>query len=427
MSNNYVENENGFFVKLTLFKDDLNKAKWYMPFNENAFKQLGRSLGKIPYIDITKISKGDDHKEFETRKYIAELQEQGVPDEQIVEKVWEKFEPLSVGHIVDMYDVQKGASFGGVLNTCDLSMGMCRETPKTAIADFILKVENEDYKKGIREGKINPTPSPSIYGSYELVEGNQIYDTNEFLDFLHVANANIPANGNEARMKAYCEGSLGSCKKGMANASLLRDENINTSVTEDNPRMSETQNPTVPETNAGTENVPTGGFDAAEFAKLLENYNVPKEVQAQLTNVSETLSVLKESNETTKKELEAMKAAEQERKLNERKALIKSHINLDKHFGGKVEDFTNKVNWINEHFPKDEDLKTYLDDAFPIKIEKAETNKDNPQKGSAYGGVMFNPTDLLKEEEVSEAELPTKRVNTQWGSIIPLKISEWYK
>src|SRR5690349_12605552 len=187
MSNNYVENENGFFVKLTLFKDDINKRNFYLPLGEETTKQLSRSLGKIPYIDITKVSKGDDHMELETRQYIAALEEQGLSDDQIISKVWEMFEPFKVGTVVDIYDVSKGSAFGSALENCDQSMKMVQQdNPNVAVLDFLVKIENEDYKQQVREGKVSLTPSPSIYGTYRNIHNVSYYDPTQYLDFLHV-------------------------------------------------------------------------------------------------------------------------------------------------------------------------------------------------------------------------------------------------
>jgi trans-2-enoyl-CoA reductase len=96
-----------------------------------------------------------------------------------------------------------------------------------------------------------------------------------------------------------------------------------------------------------------------------------------LTAIVETL---KESNESTKKELEAYKAAEEQRKLAERKALITKHISADT-FKGDTEAFTKKIEWINARNFNDEDLAIYLSEAFPIKIESADDKtKDLPDK-----------------------------------------------
>ena len=433
MSNQYVENDNGFFVKVTLFKDDVNKAKFRVPFVEETYKQLSRNLGKIPYVDL--IGKTiDEHKQFEADKLISQLQSQGIDDSELVSQIWTHYDtPTSgkKGYVVDMYDVQKKASYGGILNTCELSAELVKNTPETAIMDFIIRIDDPEYQQRIRDGKVRITPSPSIYGTCRTIDGIRVYDPAQYLDFLHVANASIPANGEEAKMKGFCEGSQASCKKEMANASVTPIENINTTVTQDNTRMSvetsnpaatpEVANPAVAVPESGNDNK---GFSSEDMLKLFEQYNLPKEVVAKFDKLSNELTEMKAASEKTNSKLAELEAKETERKVNERKALMVKHIDLNKHFKGDTEKFKAKVDWINKHFENDEDLAVYLAEAFPLKIESADAapkKGDQPSKEGAYGSaVLFTAEDFLKEvqgETAGSQSSPAKK-QSGWGNII---------
>lgn len=429
MSNDYVENENGFFVKATLFKDDVNGRKWRTPFNEEFYKGISRSFGKIPYVDYTGITY-DEHEEFQNDSFLRKLQEQKLSDEQIMEKLHERYAKGAVGVIVDMYDVQKKATYGNVLNSCSSSMGMCEKSnPELAVLDFVIKINDEAYKEAIRQDKVKITPSPALYADYINENGIEVVNTKDFFDMIHVANATIPANGEHAKMKAFCEGTLGDCKKKMLYAALPI-ENINNSVTKDTIRMSETPQPnTTPVVNEPT--VPANtGFNTEEFTKLLDNYNVPKEVIGKLEALNNTVSQLQKAHESTNSELEGFKQREQERKINERKNLISKHITLD-NFGGNTEKFTEKVNWINNTFPKEDDLSVYLNEAFPIKAPEApkKETKDQPEAKAVYGSLQFDPNELLKTEteEGKEGSVTKKTRISTWGSIVPLSIRETFK
>lgn len=426
MSNDYVENDNGFFVKATLFKDDINGRQWRTPFTEEFYKGISRSFGKIPYIDYTGLTY-DEHGEFNNDKMVNELQAKGIPDTEIINKLHEKYANGAVGYVVDMYDVQKKTKYGNVLNTCALSMGMCEKSdPEVAVLDFLIKIEDEAYKQAIRDGKVKITPSPSLYGGYIEQNGVEVLNTADFFDMIHVANATIPANGKEAQMKAFCEGTHGECKKKMLYAALPI-ENINNSVTQDTNRMSETPQPNATPAVAEPTVPANTGFNTEEFTKLLDNYNVPKEVIGKLEALNTTVSELQKANESNKTELEGFKQREQERKIQERKNLISKHITLD-HFGGKTEDFTKKVEWINNTFKTDDDLSVYLNEAFPIKAPEAapKAKEDKPEPKSVYGSIQFDPNELLKTEATKEGDVPTSkkvRIST-WGSILPLSIRE---
>lgn len=436
---NYVENDNGFFVKVTLFKDQVNKAKWILPFTEETYKQLSRSLGKIPYIDI-KGTTPDEHKQYETDKKIGFLRSQGVDDAALVQTIWDDFNTPDKGKkgtVVDIYDIQKGASYGGILNTCELSAELVKDSNSDlAILDFILKIEDENYKQLIRDGKISITPSPSIYGTNRIIDGVKIYDPTQYLDFFHVANVTIPANGAEAKMKGFCEGSQAACKKEMANASVTSIENINTTVTKDNISMSsETPNPAAvaaPEVNTSPaaavqpESGNDKGFSSEDVMKLFDN--LPKEAIAKFDKLSNELTEMKSAYEKTNAKLAELEAKEQERKVNERKSLMAKHIDLNRHFKGDTEKFKAKVDWINKHFEADEDLAVYLAEAFPLKIESADSQStkkgDQPNKEGAYGSaVLFTAEDFLKEvqgEAATSSQQPSSAAKKQtgWGNVI---------
>src|SRR5690606_23590313 len=151
---------------VTLFKDDVNKMNWYLPFEESTFQQLSRNLGKIPYIDL-KGQVADEHKQIETNKKIIQLQKQGIDDAALESEIWKDFDtPISgkKGYVVDMYDISKKASYGSVLNTCELSAELVKDSDsQVAVADFIIKIEDEEYKQQIKSGQVKITPSPSIY------------------------------------------------------------------------------------------------------------------------------------------------------------------------------------------------------------------------------------------------------------------------
>lgn len=436
MSNNqYVENDNGFFVKATLFKDDVNGRKWRSPFNEQFYKGISKSFGKIPYIDI--IGKtADEHQEIENDQYIDKLQRDGLSDTEIMAKLHDKYskpEIGAVGVVVDMYDVEKKATYGNVLNTCALSMGMCEKSdPDVAVLDFIIKITNDEYKEKIRKGEVKITPSPSLYAAY-IKDNNDVdvVNVNDFFDMIHVANATIPANGKHAMQKAFCEGDLGSCKKKMLNAALPVIENINNSVTEDTGRMSEqTSNPSTPAPVAEVA-VPTSGFNVEDFQKVLASYNVPTDVLEGLGKINDELKTIKESSELTQKELNAFKEAEEKRQIEARKALITKHIDPEKVFKGDTEAFTKKIEWINKMKFSDEDLAVYLNEAYPVKVE-AEPKKateDNPKKEGVYGSMQnlnFNADDFLKSlpDNTEKKEVAGKRT-IGWGSPVPLSASEY--
>lgn len=425
-TNQYVENDNGFFVKVTLFKDDVNKAKWRLPFTDEAYKQLSRSLGKVPYIDL-KGKTYDEHKQFDTDKLIEQLQSQGIDDAPLVEAVRNGFDKESngkKGYVVDMYDVQKKASYGGILNRCELSAELVKDSnPEVAVADFILRIDDKDYRQQIKDGEVIITPSPSIYGTNKIVDGIRLYDPTQYLDFLHVANATIPANGEHAKMKGFCEGTQSVCKKSMANASVSQIEtNINNTVTKDSSRMSsiETPNPPVANEVVTEPSNDNKGFTGEDVLKLFEQYNLPKEVIAKFDKLSNELSEVKTASESTSKKLADLEAKEQERKVNERKSLMLKHIDLQKHFKGDTEKFTQKVDWINKHFANDEDLSVYLAEAFPIQVSADSNKKDNPQKEGAYAGMLFKAEDLLTTDEkiVTSSEKVSKAQG--WGNLIAL-------
>jgi hypothetical protein len=295
--------------------------------------------------------------------------------------------------------------------------------------DFIIRIDDPEYQQRIRDGKVRITPSPSIYGTCRTIDGIRVYDPAQYLDFLHVANASIPANGEEAKMKGFCEGSQASCKKEMANASVTSIENINTTVTQDNTRMSsETPNPavTVPEVPAavtqesGNDNK---GFSSEDVMKLFDN--LPKEAIAKFDKLSNELTEMKSAYEKTNAKLAELEAKEQERKVNERKSLMAKHIDLNRHFKGDTEKFKAKVDWINKHFEADEDLAVYLAEAFPLKIESVDAPKkgDQPSKEGAYGSaVLFTAEDFLKEVqgETSAASQKgsTAKKQSGWGNVI---------
>lgn len=438
MSNTYVENDNGFFVKATLFKDDVNGRKWRSPFNEDFYKGISRSFGKIPYIDI--IGKTpDEHQEKENDLYIEQLQKDGLSDTDIMAKLHDRYSKPhmgAVGVVVDMYDVEKKATYGNVLNTCALSMGMCEKSdPEVAVLDFIIKITNDEYKEKIRKGEVKITPSPSLYAAYIKDNDVDVVNVNDFFDMIHVANASIPANGKHAIQKAFCEGDLGSCKKKMLNAALPVVENINNSITEDTPRMSEqTPNPaSAPAANAGTE-VPTSGFNVEDFQKVLASYNVPKDLLDGLEKINNEIKTVKETNESTQKELNELKAQAEARQIEARKALITKHIDPEKVFKGDTEAFTKKIEWINKMKFSDEDLAVYLNEAYPVKVEaekKKEEIKDQPEGKAVYGGMPnldFNADDFLKtlpnNTENKEGTVAGKRT-IGWGSTIPLSASEY--
>lgn len=441
--NSYVENDNGFFVKVTLFKDDYNKYNWRVPFEEQTFKQLSRSLGKIPYIDL-RGKTPDEHKQFETNRYIRTLQSQGIDDGDLVSKVWETFDkPESgrKGYLVDVYDISKKASYGGLLNTCELSAELVKDSDsQVAVADFILRIDDDEYKNQIKSGQVTITPSPSIYGMGRTIDGFVIYDPSQYLDFLHVANATIPANGPQAKMKGFCEGTQSSCKKQMANAALPISD-INNTVTQDNISMS--SNPQVVELTNNNANptepvaqTPTTGSEQPAVAennnssneqilKVLEEMknqgkDVPKELVISFEKLTNELAETKSLYTKTSERLEKLELQEQERKINERKSLLNKHINPEKHFKGDEKAFVAKVDWINKMFPVDEDLSIYLNEAFPIVVNESKGN-DNPQKQGAYAGMpLFRAEELLEQQKVPVKESGTKKKKTGWGNLIPL-------
>lgn len=429
-----MENDNGFFVKVTLFKDQVNKAKWHLPFTDETYKQLSRSLGKIPYIDLTGKTP-DEHKQFEANQLIKVFRENGIDDYELVKQIWKRYdreESGRKGKVVDIYDVEKKASYGGLLNECALSKEMVKQTnPEVAVLDFILKITDDKYKQDIKDGKIHITPSPSIYGTAKTVDGVDVYDPSQYLDFLHVANATIPANGEHAKMKAFCEGEQSSCKKKMANASLL----INNSDTQDSNRMSE-NNSNQPSSVNPSEGI-TQQITPDQIRQIFDQYNVPKEIVTQFDKYENEVNQLKKSNEETSKKYEQLssefsqiKEREQKRLADERKALINKHINIKEHFNGNEESFTKKVEWVNKFFPENNDLSTYLNEAFPIKQNEESTKKetkDLPEKKQAYGG-LFKTSDIVKEqmgETVSVEQSSNNKGRRGWASLLPLSISEY--
>lgn len=427
MNSNYVENDRGFFVKMTLFKDAVNKAKFILPFEGKVTEYLSRSLGKIPYIDITDKKVYDEHKLIETNKYIEELQAKGIDDEQLVEQIWEQFnkpEQGKKGTVVDIYDFEKKASYGSVLNTCDLSMDLIRQTDsQAAIMDFIIKVDDPEYQKAIKEGRISPTPSPAIYGSFKVVDGVRVYDPNSFLDFLHVANVTIPANGEHAKTKAFCEGELGACKKQMAAASAVVTpiENINNSITQDSNSMSEQTPQQTPEPSTAGIEVPT----TDQIRDIFVQYQTPKEIVIAFEKQEAKLKEIAENLEKTSTKLQEFEAKEQARLLEERKSLISKHIDLTKHFKGDTEKFTQKVEWINKMFPNASDLSVYLSEAYPVtKVAEPEPAKgDNPKKDAAYNSV-FSAEEILKQQlgetPVNGEQKVTSKKSHTWGSLLSL-------
>ncbi len=426
--NNYVENENGFFVKVTLFKDDVNKANWRLPLTDDTYKHLSRSLGKIPYIDI-KGKTPDEHKQLEADKLIETFRKNGIDDHELVKQIWQRYDRDEVGrkgYLVDIYDVQKKANYGGLLNDCSLSKELVKQSnPDVAVVDFMLKINDKEYQKGIKDGTISITPSPSIYGTAKTIDGIDVYDPSQYLDFLHVANATLPANGEHAKMKAFCEGDHSDCKKKMANASLP----INNSNTLDSNRMSENNQPQQPQ-NTGNEGTPQITPD--QIRQIFDQYNVPKELvtqfdkyQNQANELSKANEELKSQFEKTNADLATLKEREAKRQADERKALINKHINIKDHFDGNEENFTKKVEWINTKFPENEDLSIYLSEAFPIKKEepKKET-KDLPEKKQVYGG-LFKTSDLVKEQ-MGETVTEESKIKGRrgWGNVLPLSISQ---
>ncbi|MDR4491377.1 MAG: hypothetical protein R2685_10830 [Candidatus Nitrosocosmicus sp.] len=425
MSNSYRENENGFFVKVTLFKDDINKYNWRVPFVEETFKQLSKSLGKIPYIDLQGKT-NDEHKQYETNKHIELLQSQGIDDSDLVTQIWDDFnkpEAGMKGYLVDMYDVSKKASYGGLLNTCELSAELVKDSePEVAIADFILRIDDKEYQQKIRTGEVKITPSPSIYGTAKTIGDVLVYDPTQYLDFLHVANATIPANGPHAKTKAICEGSQSSCKKQMANAALPLTDSINNTVTQDNTRMSSTELSNTPDNANQTEQPQTEvqsqqGLTGEEVLKIFEQYNLPKEVITAVDKMNTSLVTLSEKVEKSEKQLQEFQQREEQRALEQRKSLILKHVDLQKHFKGDSEKFKAKAEWINKMFPEQEDLQTYLNEAFPIQEAKKE---DNPQKTQAYAGMLFKAEDLIDQSSVPKQSQENKKKQTGWGNLVPL-------
>jgi hypothetical protein len=216
----------------------------------------------------------------------------------------------------------------------------------------------------------------------------------------------------------------------MANASVTSIENINTTVTQDNTRMSsETPNPavTVPEVPAavtqesGNDNK---GFSSEDVMKLFDN--LPKEAIAKFDKLSNELTEMKSAYEKTNAKLAELEAKEQERKVNERKSLMAKHIDLNRHFKGDTEKFKAKVDWINKHFEADEDLAVYLAEAFPLKIESADATPkkgDQPSKEGAYGSaVLFTAEDFLKEVQGETSSTSQKgstaKKQSGWGNVI---------
>ena len=435
MSNSYRENENGFFVKVTLFKDDVNKAKWKLPFTDETYKQLSRNLGKIPYIDLTGKTY-DEHKQFQADELIDKLQKQGIDDAELISKVWEYYDTPDSGkkgYLVDMYDVSKKASYGSILNTCELSAELVKDSDaNVAVLDFIIRIEDEAEKQAIREGK-SITPSPSIYGTAKTVDGIRLYDPTQYLDFLHVANATIPANGEHAKMKGFCEGEKSSCKKQMANAALpVTDTNINNTVTQDNTRMSSTElqdNTQQTESTAQTNESQTSqsGLTGEEVLKIFEQYNLPKEVITAVDKMNTSLVTLSEKVEKSDNRIKEFEAREEARVLEQRKSLILKHLDVNKHFKGDEEKFKAKAEWANKMFPQQADLETYLNEAFPIQAAPAKETKDQPDKKQAYGGLLFKSEDILNQEEIKtqseNSNTTSQKKQGGWGHLIPLSSS----